>query len=138
MHPQHPALFAIIDKYVRTRHRCFVAELDFSRSKWVMCIRPTEENTRSLGRDAYACKYISLSLEEADEVASENALELKLMERIDRDLIRLGIKCPIRAVTVQVDRPEKEMSGNAAYQDLATNRRAATSSSRLFVGSRFN
>ena len=94
MHPQRSALFTIIDKYVRTQHRCFVAELDFSRPKWVMCIRPTEENIRALARDVYACKYISFSLEEADEVASGNALGLKLMERIDHELSSLGNQAP--------------------------------------------
>ena len=94
MHPQHSALFTIIDKYVRTRHRCFVAELDFSRPKWVMCIRPTEENIRALALDAYAYKYISLSLEDADEISSANALGPKLMERIDRELSSLGNQVP--------------------------------------------
>jgi hypothetical protein len=94
MNPQRPALFTIIDKYVRTQHRCFVAELDFSRPKWVMCIRPTEENIRALARDVYACKYINFSLEEADEVASGNALGLKLRERIDCELSSLGNQAP--------------------------------------------
>jgi len=94
MHPQRSALFTKIDKYVRTQHRCFVVELDFSRPKWVMCIRPTEENIRALTRDLYACKYISFSLEEADEVASGNALGLKLMERIDRELSSFGNQAP--------------------------------------------
>jgi hypothetical protein len=66
-----------VAKYVRTRHRCFVAELYFSRPKWVMCIRPTQENIRAIARDASGCKYISLSLEEADEVASANAFKNK-------------------------------------------------------------
>ena len=94
MHPQHSALFTTVDKYVRIRHRCFVAELDFSGPKWVMCIRPTEENIRALALDTYACKYISFSLEEADEVASGTALGLKLMERIDRELSSLGNQVP--------------------------------------------
>ena len=94
MHPQHSALFTTSDKYVRTRHRCFVAELDFSQTKWVMCIRPTEENIRALARDVYACKYFSPSLEEADEVCTANALGSKLMERIDRELRSLGDSVP--------------------------------------------
>src|SRR5258706_272142 len=55
MHPQYTALFTTIDKYVRARHRCFIAELDFSQTKWVMCIRPTEENIRDLARAVHAC-----------------------------------------------------------------------------------
>ena len=84
MHPQYTALFTTIDTYVRTRHCCFVVELDFSQTKWVVCIRPTEENIPALARDVYACKYFSLSQEEADEVCAANAVGSKLMERIDR------------------------------------------------------
>ena len=94
MHPEYSALFTTIDKYVRMRHCCFVAELDFSRPEWVMCIRPTTENIRALARNTYACKYISLSLEEAEEVSSANALGPKLMERIDRELSSLGNQPP--------------------------------------------
>jgi hypothetical protein len=57
MHPQYTALFTAIDEFVRTRHRCFVAELDFSQTKWAICIRPTQENIPALARDVYACKY---------------------------------------------------------------------------------
>ena len=94
MHPQYTALFTTIDKYVRGRHRCFIAELDFSQTKWVMCIRHTEETIRALARDVYACKYFSFSLEEADEVCAANALGSKLMERIDRELRSLGDSVP--------------------------------------------
>jgi hypothetical protein len=94
MHPQHSNLFTTFDKYVRTRYRCFIAELDFSSTNWVMCIRPTEENIRALARDAYACTYFSLSLEEAEEVSKANALGPKLMERIDRELRSLGGPVP--------------------------------------------
>jgi hypothetical protein len=67
-----------------------------------MCIRPTEENIRALARDVYACKYFSLSLEEADEVCTTHALGSKLMERIDRELRSLGNAGPDCAETVQV------------------------------------
>ena len=59
-----------------------------------MCMRPTKENIRALARDVYACKYLSLWLEEADEVCAANALGSKLMERIDRELRSLGDPVP--------------------------------------------
>jgi|HubBroStandDraft_2_1064218.scaffolds.fasta_scaffold200377_3 hypothetical protein len=87
MHPQYEALFTTIDKYVRARHHCFVAELSHSQTKWVLCIRPTEENIRALSLDVYACKYFSLSLEEVDDIcAAANALGPKLAEKIDHEL----------------------------------------------------
>jgi hypothetical protein len=94
MHPQYSALFTTLAEYVGTRHRCFVAELDFSRTKWVMCIRPTEENVHALERTVYACKYFSFSVEEADGICRGNALGSNLMERIDRELRSLRDSVP--------------------------------------------
>jgi hypothetical protein len=85
-HPQYTDLFITIDKYVRERHRCFVAEcfLNPSGTEWVICIRPMAENTRP--HDRYACKYFSLSLKEAEEVCTAKAVRSKLMEKIDSGL----------------------------------------------------
>jgi len=86
MNSQHTALFTTIDQYVKTHHHCFVAECDLhpERAQWSICIRPTEENARIL--DVYACKYVRLSLKEAEEVCTANAVPPKLAERIDREL----------------------------------------------------
>jgi hypothetical protein len=45
---QYSALFKAIDDYVRVEHRCFVSELDPSQTEWVICVRPTNENARTL------------------------------------------------------------------------------------------
>jgi len=86
MHLQHAALFTTIDKYVRARHHCFVAECDRNpaRAEWSICIRPTEENIRIL--DLYARKYIRLSLDEVDGICAGNTVASKLAERIDLEL----------------------------------------------------
>jgi len=93
-HPQYTGLFITIDKYVRARHHCFVAEcfLNSSATEWVICIRPTEENTRP--HDRYACKYFRLSVTEAEEVCTAKALGWKLMEKIDSGLHSLGDGAP--------------------------------------------
>src|SRR5258708_37501391 len=92
MHPQYVALFTAIDEYVKAHHRCFVAEcfLGPSETEWVICIRPTAENRGVLARDRYACKYFRLSLKEAEEVCTANAVGTKLIEKIDRELRTLG------------------------------------------------
>lgn len=92
MHPQYFALFTAIDEYVKAHLRCFVAEcfLGPSETEWVICIRPTAENRGALARDRYACKYFHLSLKEAEEVCSANAVEVILAEKIDRELCSLG------------------------------------------------
>jgi hypothetical protein len=93
-HPQYTDLFITIDKYVRARHRCFVAEcfLGPSAMEWVICIRPTAENTRP--NDRYACKYFRLSLTEAEEVCTAKAVESKLTEKIDNGLHSLTDSVP--------------------------------------------
>jgi hypothetical protein len=93
-HPQYTGLFISIDECVRARHHCFVAEcfLNSSATEWVICIRPTEHNTRP--HDRYACKYFRLSLEEAEEVCTAKAVGSKLMEKIDSWLQSLGDSVP--------------------------------------------
>jgi hypothetical protein len=90
MHPQYKALFAAIDQYVRAQHHCFVAELFFWTTDWVICIRPTEENIRALSLDVYACKYFRLSQKEAEAVCDADALGSTLKERIDRELLSIS------------------------------------------------
>jgi hypothetical protein len=94
MHPQYVALFTTIDKYVRARHHCFVAECDRNppRAEWSICIRPTEENIRVL--EVYACKYIRLSLNEVEEICAGNTVPPKLAERIDLELHTLSDTVP--------------------------------------------
>ena len=96
MHPPHVALFTAIDEYVKAHHHCFVAEcfLDPSETEWVICIRPTPENSGALAPDRYACKYFRLSLKEAEAVWTANALGAQLREKIDRELRPLGESAP--------------------------------------------
>jgi hypothetical protein len=93
-HPQYTGLFIRIDEYVRACHHCFVAEcfLNSSATEWLVCIRPTEENTRP--HDRYACKYFHLSVKEAEEVCTAKAVPSKLMENIDIELQLLGDSAP--------------------------------------------
>lgn len=92
MHPQYFILFTAIDEYVKAHHRCFVAEcfLGPSETEWMICIRPTAETRGALAGDKYACKYFHLSLKEADEVCTANAIGMILAEKIDRELRSLG------------------------------------------------
>jgi hypothetical protein len=91
-HKRYGVLFTTIDTYVRARHHCFVAELDFAPTEWTVCMRPTEENTRP--HDRYACKYFRLSLEEAAELCAVNGLGSSLWERIDQELRSIGDLAP--------------------------------------------
>jgi hypothetical protein len=86
MNPQNAAVFKVIDDYVRLEHRCFVSECDqnTSRAEWVICLRPTVDNTRPL--DRYACKYFRLTQQEADELCKSNGLSPALKAKIDIDL----------------------------------------------------
>ena len=87
---RYTLLFTTIDTYVRTRHRCFVAECFFSSSEteWVICIRPTEENTHP--HDRYTGKYFRLSLDEVAELCAANGLGSGLWETIANELRSIG------------------------------------------------
>jgi hypothetical protein len=89
-HKRYAILLTTIDTYVRARHHSFVAEcfLSSSETEWVICIRPTEENSRP--HDRYACKYLHLSLEEAAELCAANGLGSRLWERINHELRSIG------------------------------------------------
>ncbi len=89
---RYAILFTTIDTYVRARHHCFVAELDFGTIDWAVCIRPAAENTRP--HDRFACKYFRLSLEEAAELCAVNGLGSGLWERIDHELRSIGDSVP--------------------------------------------
>jgi hypothetical protein len=93
-HPQYTGLFITIDKYVRARLRCFVAEcfLNFSESEWTICARPTNENTRVL--DVCAFKYFTVSERDAEAVCKAGTLGSKLTERIDRELSSISDTVP--------------------------------------------
>ena len=86
MNSESAALFTAVDDYVRRSHLCFVAEWDLNRDNtmWAICIRPTNENPRVL--DRYACKYIDVTLQEAQEISTSRTLSSALKQKIDRDL----------------------------------------------------
>lgn len=71
---------------MKTQHRCYVAEcfLNPSRPEWLICVRPTKDNSRDLNRSA--SKYIYLSMEQAVEICATNALSTSLAEKIDAEL----------------------------------------------------
>ena len=89
---RYTLLFTTINTYVRARHRCFVAECfpNSSETEWVICVRPTEEITRTLVRGVYACKYFNLSLDETAELCAANGLGSNLWKRIDDELSSIG------------------------------------------------
>jgi hypothetical protein len=78
--------FSVFDEYLRAQHNCFVSEwfLNAARTEWVLCVRPTAANARSL--DRYAYKYLPFTLKEVDEICAANALSTALKRRIDNAL----------------------------------------------------
>jgi hypothetical protein len=86
MNSESAALFTAVDDYVRLSHLCFVSECDPNRDNtmWTICIRPTNENSRVL--DRYACKYIDVTLREAQEISTSRTLSSAFRQKIDSDL----------------------------------------------------
>ena len=79
-------IFRLLDDHVRTRHACFVSEFFPTRenTKYSVCFRPLKAPEDSPER--YACRYLQVGMEEADQVAGSGALTGPLREQIDREL----------------------------------------------------
>ena len=83
-------VFRLLDDYCRSKHRCFVAELDLDKAgrHYRVCFRPTGGTKHSPNRDAG--RYLEIGIGCIMEVAEEKALPASITELLDRDLPSLG------------------------------------------------
>jgi hypothetical protein len=82
--------FRLLDHYARERHNCFVAELflNKAKTKYVVCLRPTEESLTPLNR--FACKYLEFDPNEVKKAVQENVLSPAMQEYTGRELLLLN------------------------------------------------
>jgi hypothetical protein len=92
MNPHYRPLFIAMDAYEKTEYRCFVSEcfLTPAETEWVICVRPTTENVRSL--DRHACVYLHLSSDEVREIYDQGALTATVIRTIDNALRPVSYK----------------------------------------------
>jgi len=76
--------FKMLDEYARTRHRCFLAEMDLKPEKanYALCFRPTGGGSDSPNR--YACRYLYIGAEEVGIIGQ--TLPASIIEMLDREL----------------------------------------------------
>ena len=75
--------FQLVDAYARTRHQCFLAEMDLRTEElgYFLCFLP-------LGaRDAY--KYLMVSTEHVKSAVSRGQLPTSLVDQLDAELPKL-------------------------------------------------
>jgi hypothetical protein len=83
MAPDKKRFFQLVDAYARTRHRCFLAEMDLRTEGlgYFMCFH-------SLGAsDAY--KYLMVSTEDVKAAVSRRQLPTSLVDQLDAELPKL-------------------------------------------------
>jgi len=82
MTPEETRCFKLLDRYARSRYRCFVAEmfLNDDETHYVVCFRPT-------GRDKhlpnqYACRYVEIQVEDVRAAARKRMLTDSIAEML--------------------------------------------------------
>jgi hypothetical protein len=86
MTPEATTCFKMLDEYSRTRHRCFLAEMDLNADKgiYALCFRPLAENRNS--GDRYACRYLHIEVEDVRCTAHIQELPRAIIELLDTEL----------------------------------------------------
>jgi hypothetical protein len=96
-------LFALLDKYARSRHGCFPAEMnpDKNNTEYSLCFRPLAVRERS--PDRYACRYVQLDIEEARSTGHARVLSSVIQGKARRARTAGGgwfrVSSPVRNVT---------------------------------------
>jgi hypothetical protein len=78
--------FKMLDEYSRTRHRCFLAEMDLNafQAYYSLCFRPTGGTEDSPNR--YACLYLRINAEEVKNAGKQQVLPASITQMLDREL----------------------------------------------------
>jgi hypothetical protein len=90
MTPTEKCCFELLDKYSRSEHACFLAEMFLSAdaSGYQLCFRPVDGTRSSSNR--YACLYLEIGTEEARASASCKLLTDDIVEWLDSELPALS------------------------------------------------
>jgi hypothetical protein len=89
MTPAETRFFQLIDDYARTRHRCFLAEMNPRTRElgYSVCFRPLSTSPNPSGR--YACKYLMVSTEHVEAAGHGQELPPSLVDQLDAELSEL-------------------------------------------------
>lgn len=89
MTSEETKFFQLLDTYARTRHRCFLAEMDLWTEEigYTLCFRPLDVGENSPVR--YACKYLKVPTDQVRAAGSRQQLPTSLVDQLDTELSEL-------------------------------------------------
>jgi hypothetical protein len=92
MTPAETRFFQLVDAYARTRHRCFLAEMDLwtEETGYNLCFRPLDVGENSPAR--YARTYLTVPTEQVKTVGSRQQLAPSLIDQLDTELSELKVR----------------------------------------------
>ena len=78
--------FTLLDTYARTKHRCFVAEMDLNKSgaEYILCFRPTDVSRDS--PDRFACRYLHIEATRLRAAGETPYLPSSIVLELDKEL----------------------------------------------------
>ena len=82
--------FVLLDGYARRKHKCFLAEMDLTRTATAfrLCFRPTGVDVKSPNR--YACKYLTVDASQVEAMGLAEILEDEIARALDDALSPLA------------------------------------------------
>lgn len=88
MTPAEGRFFELVDDYARTRHRCFLAEMNLRTKEfgYYLCFRGLDVSENS---DPFACKYLVIPTEQVEFAGRREHLPAALVDRLDDELSKL-------------------------------------------------
>ena len=106
MTPEKSTFFQLLDGYARSRHRCFLAEMDLRTEElgYSVCFRPlnvseklienlskdlNDENLRESLSAVYVCKYLMVPTEYVRAAVNQQQLPSALVDQLDAELSQL-------------------------------------------------
>jgi hypothetical protein len=91
MSSEYSRVFRLLDKYSRSQHQCFLAELFPSdvKGEHLLCFRPVSAAADS---SDLACRYLRVKDAELRLASQAKLLTDSLVERLDQELATLGEK----------------------------------------------
>ena len=81
-------LFKLLDKYARSAHSCFLAEMTSTDEGYSLCFRPVRGNEDS--EERYACRYLLIGIGEARLLSSSKLLTEGVASWLDSELPTLS------------------------------------------------
>jgi len=81
-------LFKLLDKYARSAHSCFLAEMTSTDEGYSLCFRPISGHEKS--KERYACRYLVIGIGEARLLSSSRLLTESVVSWLDSELPTLS------------------------------------------------